>query len=66
MLGSITNGLEPLKSIEQEFAPILVELKQNANKVDPKLMSIMDTEEGKLKDAYAELEALKQKLRDEH
>jgi hypothetical protein len=66
MLGSITSGLEPFQSMEQEFAPILLELKQNSDKVDPKLMAVMDAEEKKLSSMYAELELLKEKLRNEH
>ena len=66
MLAGVHKNLDSFKKVEKDFAPILVELQQNSDKVDPKLTAIMDIENKKLSVLSTELEALKEKLRNEH
>ena len=63
ILGDITNSLAAFDKIEQKIAPKLAEIQQNVDSVNPELKSILDREMASLAGKRAELDTLKETLR---
>jgi prefoldin subunit 5 len=63
ILGDITNSLAAFDKIEQKIAPKLAEIQQNADTVNPELKALLDKEMLNLSGRRAELDTLKETLR---
>lgn len=63
ILGDITSILPAFDKVEQKIAPMLIEIQQNSDKVNPELKALLDKEMAGLAGKRAELDTLKETLR---
>lgn len=63
ILGEITNSLDAFEKLDQKIAPMLAEIHNNSEGVNPELMELYDNEMKKLDGMRSELDATKDKLK---
>ena len=63
ILGDITNNISEFEKLEHKIAPLMAEIKNNSENVDPELMKIYDKELEKLNVKRTEMEKAKEEIR---